>query len=302
VSGSRTRQAGGYRDQVGAHPSPWEGAVPALDVFLHDLGLGVFVAATVAALVAPAVMAPLLRVAWPLSATIVALDMLLLLVDLGDWTRFFHMFRVFKPTTPMSLGVWALSGFLGVMAVPAAWGVLSLLGRSSLLPGSFPWTVAALALLLAMPATLYKGAVFSVTSQPGWRDARWTAGYFAASSVLFGVAVLGTISGFARTPAAHLMWRAVSPLVLLDTALLAAWSTGLSREMTRRMPRREIAWFWMTQLGSRAAAVLVTLLAPPSATAFGVVALLILFPGYSLRSAFLRLPHLPRLAGLATEP
>ena len=35
----------------------------------------------------------------------------LLIYDLGDPKRFHHMLRVFKPSTPMSLGSWILSGY-----------------------------------------------------------------------------------------------------------------------------------------------------------------------------------------------
>src|SRR5215475_7083182 len=35
----------------------------------------------------------------------------LLIADLGDPSRFHHMLRVFKPSSPMNLGSWALSAY-----------------------------------------------------------------------------------------------------------------------------------------------------------------------------------------------
>ena len=34
---------------------------------------------------------------------------MLLVLDLGDPLRFHHMLRVFKPSSPMSLGTWSLT-------------------------------------------------------------------------------------------------------------------------------------------------------------------------------------------------
>jgi formate-dependent nitrite reductase membrane component NrfD len=41
----------------------------------------------------------------------VLIDLLCLVFDLGDPIRFYHMLRVFKLRSPMSIGTWAVSGF-----------------------------------------------------------------------------------------------------------------------------------------------------------------------------------------------
>src|SRR5206468_456221 len=38
----------------------------------------------------------------------------LLIHDLGDPKRFHHMLRVFKPSSPMSLGTWTLMAYSGM--------------------------------------------------------------------------------------------------------------------------------------------------------------------------------------------
>jgi hypothetical protein len=275
MSPTATTGPRGYRDQVGAHPSPWEGIVPALDVFLHDLGLGLFLVATVAWLVAPTRFDDLVRIGWPVAWAIVGVDMLLLLWDLGDWTRFFHMFRVFKPETPMSLGVWALSGFLGALTLPALWGALSTVG---LAPLEAPLPVRALAIValaLAVPATVYKGAVFSITAQPGWRDARWTAAAFGVSGVLLGATALLPVALASGLPCAGALWRMIVPLLLLDLAVQGAWMAGLR-------PRRGPA----LPLAARVATLLLALLAPPSLPAAVALAILVHLAAFESRLAF----------------
>src|SRR6202022_4308532 len=44
----------------------------------------------------------------------------LLIADLGRPERFYNMLRVFKPTSPMSVGSWVLSVFGGALGVAAA--------------------------------------------------------------------------------------------------------------------------------------------------------------------------------------
>jgi hypothetical protein len=291
----RERSTGGYADQVGAHPTPWEGPIPALDLFLHDLGLGIFLVATLGAMAAPRALVPLLALGWPLSFAIVGVDMLLLLVDLGDWTRFFHMFRVWKPGTPMSLGVWSLSGFMGAATVPAAWGALYATGFVQEGPGWPVQVLALVALLFALPASIYKGAIFSVTSQPGWMHARWTAGYFSASSVLLGGAALGPFASAWGMEGSPLLWRAALALSVVEGALLVAWARGVRSELALRAGRSRAAAFWMLQAGARVATVLV-LLVPPATGGWVLVASLVLLPGYLMRATFVGIPHMGRRA------
>jgi hypothetical protein len=274
----------GYRDQVGAHPSPWQGIVPALDVFLHDLGLGIFLVVTVGWVASPARFTDLARIGWPVAFGIVGVDMLLLLWDLGDWTRFFHMFRVFKPGTPMSLGVWALSAFLGALTLPALWGAVATVG---LAPADMPLVVRALALLalpLAIPAVIYKGAVFSITSQPGWRDARWTSAAFGVSAVVLGATALLPVAAASGFPSAGVLWRMIPPLLLLDIAVQVAWEVEFRLLRGRALP-------WV----ARVAAVLLALLSPPTLAATVAVAALVHLPAVLARLAFFERPSRERV-------
>jgi formate-dependent nitrite reductase membrane component NrfD len=90
---------------------------------------------------------------------------LLLISDLGRPERFLNMFRVFKVTSPMSVGSWVL-GVSGGASNTAA--VLELLGILK------PVKVAAEAVSFAAgpPLTTYTGALVANTAIPVWSEAR----------------------------------------------------------------------------------------------------------------------------------
>jgi hypothetical protein len=86
-----------------------------------------------------------------------------LIHDLGKPVRFINMMRVFKVTSPMSVGTWLLSGY-----VPAA-GVAAL----SALTGRLPRVGAAAtggAALLGPAVAAYTAALISDTAVPAWHD------------------------------------------------------------------------------------------------------------------------------------
>ena len=117
---------------------------------------------------------------------LLVLDLVCLVLDLGDPLRFHHMLRVFKVRSPMSVGTWSLVAF----SLP-----LGLLGAMTILGFGPGWdgvrrVLAAVGLVPALVAAMYKGVLFSTTAQPGWRDARWLGGYLATSAVLLGCAEL----------------------------------------------------------------------------------------------------------------
>lgn len=89
----------------------------------------------------------------------------LLIVDLGRPERFLHMLRVFKPTSPMSIGTWVLTAFGGTLASAAAAEFLGLfrpLGR----------VAEGAAALLGLPLATYTAVLVADTSVPVWHHAR----------------------------------------------------------------------------------------------------------------------------------
>jgi formate-dependent nitrite reductase membrane component NrfD len=105
---------------------------------------------------------------------------LLLVSDLGRPDRFHHMLRVIKPTSPMSIGSWVLSGF-----VPAAGGAAVL--------STFGWLPRVARIAEVIGAALgpvmstYTAVLIANTAVPAWHEARkelpWVfAGGSAASA------------------------------------------------------------------------------------------------------------------------
>ena len=89
----------------------------------------------------------------------------LLISDLGRPERFLNMLRMFKITSPMSVGSWVLAASgatTSAATLHAATGRLPFLGRVS----------GALAGLLGLPLATYTGALIAQTSVPVWHEAR----------------------------------------------------------------------------------------------------------------------------------
>lgn len=108
----------------------------------------------------------------------------LLIKDLGRPHLFLNMLRVFKPSSPMSMGVWSLVGFSGFASLAfLREALLALGGPFGALARLVPQRVlapvgAALAFFLAS----YTGVLLSVTSVPLWSKSFLLAPTFLASS------------------------------------------------------------------------------------------------------------------------
>jgi hypothetical protein len=106
------------------------------------------------------------RRAWMLALAGSLVSPALLISDLGVPRRFLNMLRMFKVTSPMSVGSWILAAF-GAATAPAAahaltGGALGRLGRTS--------QVASAA--LGLPLSSYTAALIANTAVPVWHDAR----------------------------------------------------------------------------------------------------------------------------------
>lgn len=176
--------ATGYAAGPVTKPPPWHVLV-AWDVLFNGLASGVFLVAALAELAAPKVFSPLAKAAYPFALAFLVADLVCLVLDLGDPSRFHHMLRVFKPTSPMSLGTWCLTVYAVPLTAVAALGLWPAGGPAI----EFARKAAVLvALLPALGVAVYKGVLFSTTAQPGWRDARWLGGYLASSAFVMGAA------------------------------------------------------------------------------------------------------------------
>src|SRR5258707_12113540 len=168
----------------------WHGLV-AWDLLLNNLTTGLFLVAATSELAAPTVFTPVARVAYPVALVLLLADLLCLVLDLGDPLRFHHMLRVFKPSSPMSLGTWCLTIYSFPLTVAAA---LSLWPEGGRAIERARRVAVVLGLLPALGSATYKGVLLSTNAQPGWRDARWLGGYLTNSALLLGCAELLALS------------------------------------------------------------------------------------------------------------
>ncbi|WP_209370114.1 NrfD/PsrC family molybdoenzyme membrane anchor subunit [Brevibacterium renqingii] len=122
---------------------------------------------------------PRLRIASRLTAmTATAVGGAALVADLGRPERFLNMMRVFKVSSPMSLGTWILSGFGVGSGVLTAIEVDRLTGEKVLPLGPLRRVLHALetpvaieSALFATPLAAYTGALLGDTAVPTWNAA-----------------------------------------------------------------------------------------------------------------------------------
>jgi formate-dependent nitrite reductase membrane component NrfD len=109
------------------------------------------------------------RRAWLTALAGAGVSPVLLISDLGRPARFLNMLRMFKVTSPMSVGSWVLSGFGTATGVAA----LDALTRGRLPPLRRAARAARpSAALLGLPLASYTGALISDTAIPVWHEAR----------------------------------------------------------------------------------------------------------------------------------
>ena len=94
----------------------------------------------------------------------------LLIADLGKPSRFLNMLRVFKPQSPMSVGVWTLLGFSAASSAAAFAEFLT-----EHYGASFPVRVLgrageAASLLFGLPFSNYTGVLIGATAIPAWNE------------------------------------------------------------------------------------------------------------------------------------
>jgi hypothetical protein len=207
----------GYATQDVTKVPAWHGLV-AWDLLFNNLSTGLFLFAAVGELARPELLAPVARAAYPVALFCLLADLMMLVLDLGDPLRFHHMLRVFKPSSPMSLGTWSLTAYslpLTLIVAMEAAQALDLLPAGSI---ALEWARRLLVIVGLLPAfgsLAYKGVLFSTSSQPGWTDARWLGGFMANSALLLGCAELLAVSVFTGSAKASAALHTVAAVLLL---------------------------------------------------------------------------------------
>ena len=276
----------GYADRTVTKAPNWHGLV-ALDTLFNNMTTGLFLVAALGELAAPALFAAVARVAYPIALALLLADLACLVLDLGDPLRFHHMLRVFKPTSPMSLGTWSLT----VYALP-----LTVLALLSILPThTLDWLrrpAMLLGLLPALGTAVYKGVLFSTTAQPGWKDARWLGGYLVTSALMLGAAQLLLLCGVTeQREAAAALRPTLELLLVLNAVTLGLLIRDVRATLARAYESTRLSELALLVVGGGVLAPLY-LVAVGRPLGLTVAVLLILLVALLVRSVIVRLPHL----------
>jgi Ni/Fe-hydrogenase subunit HybB-like protein len=278
----------GYAAATVTKAPAWHGLV-ACDLLFNNLTTGLFLTAALGELAAPEVFRPLAKVAYPLALVLLLVDLLCLVLDLGDPLRFHHMLRVFKPTSPMSLGTWCLTIYSLPLTVAAA---------LSLLPAEWPAlegirkAAVILGLLPALGSAAYKGVLLSTNAQAGWRDARWLGGYLTNSAFLLGCAELLALSVLMGQERAAIVLRpALAVLLVLNALILLLLLTNLRTALLQMYRARQLWRIGILTLGGGMAAALCLVLVGGSPPLLLAAVLLLLLGSLAIRFVLIKVPH-----------
>jgi Ni/Fe-hydrogenase subunit HybB-like protein len=284
----------GYLEQDVTKVPGWHGLV-AWDLLFNNLTTGLFLFAAVGELASPELLGPVARAAYPVALFCLLTDLMMLVLDLGDPLRFHHMLRVFKPSSPMSLGTWSLTVYslplTLIVAIEAA-EALKLLPPESTAWERVRLSAVVFGLLPAFGSLAYKGVLFSTSSQPGWKDARWLGGFMANSALTLGCVELLAVSVLTGNARATAVLRIVAiVLVLLNIIPAGLLFSELHKTLSRIYGDRQVYLVLAFVLaGGTLIPLLLLAVGDGSPTILGATAL-VLLGGLAVRFLFIKVPH-----------
>jgi len=149
-----------------------------------------------------------------------------LIHDLGRPGRFYHMLRIFKPSSPMNLGSWALT-LHGTFATLTA---MRALAADDKLPfvGPIARAVPAAPLgLVGIPGALtlggYTGVLLGTSSVPVWFTSPLLGGLFTASALSTGTAAVTLVDTLVEGEADHTLTPLRLTLGAVEAIALGAY-------------------------------------------------------------------------------
>jgi Polysulphide reductase, NrfD len=292
----RTMESGYSTKEVTKVPG-WHGLV-AWDLLFNNLTTGLFLFAAVGELALPGLLAPVAKAAYPVALVFLLTDLMLLVLDLGDPLRFHHMLRVIKPSSPMSLGTWSLTVYslplTLIVAIEAA-QALNLLPPGSIVLEWVRKLAVIVGFLPAFGSLAYKGVLFSTSSQPGWKDARWMGGFVANSALMLGCAemlAVSVLTGHSKAAASlRTVLMLLLPLNIIPAGLLFA---EFHKTLLRLYRDRQVYLASVLLFVGGTLIPLVLLLMGDSAPGILGAASLILLGSLAIRSLIIKIPHASR--------
>ncbi|MCN9242186.1 polysulfide reductase NrfD [Streptomyces sp. RY43-2] len=161
------------------------------------------------------------------SLAAVSLSAAALIHDLGRPSRFANMLRVLKPTSPMSVGSWLLSGYGPAAGVAAASAVTGRLPRTGAL-------ATGAAALLGPAVASYTGVLAADTAVPAWHGAHRELPHLFAASATAAAAGMALAVGPTRENGPARYAAGLAALADLASATAAERSLGMVAETWRQ--------------------------------------------------------------------
>jgi formate-dependent nitrite reductase membrane component NrfD len=157
----------------------------------------------------------LARVAKITALGAISLSAAALIHDLGRPERFLNMLRVFKPSSPMNVGAWLLTGYgpiAGAAAVSEVTGILPKAGQAATVGAG----------LLGPAVVTYTGTLISNTAVPAWHAAYREMPYMFAGSGASAAGGLGllTVRAADAEPARELAVLGAATVLIAKRQLL----------------------------------------------------------------------------------
>lgn len=176
-----------------------------------------------------------------------------LIHDLGRPSRFLYMMRVFRPTSPMNMGVWILGG-----AAPAAIATGLFLNRGGLL-GRIGEVCGYFAGIFGAALAGYTGVLVSNTAIPLWQESRrWMPVLFIASSASSAASVIEAAAGNETTAGITRIFGTVGRVAELAAARKVERAAAVPR-VARPLRRGTSGFLWGAATVLTAASLAVSL-------------------------------------------
>jgi Ni/Fe-hydrogenase subunit HybB-like protein len=261
---------------------PWHTSV-AIDLLCSSLAAGIFAAAAIIYLLGDDTDRAVARAGFALAFPVMIVDLVSLVIDLGDPLRFMNMMRVFKPGSPMSVGVWGIVVFSFVSFLCFAISILPIGGHTL----SF---LALFGLPFALVVANYKGVLFSTTAQPGWSSMRWLGALISISAGTMGAAVLLAIAALAEADHTAAFLRTALVWILVVYAIVFVALEREGDRWTRGARRAFPAGMWLTLLVGIIVPLAIALLAPGPDTDC-IAALCVIAGSAAFRDVLVKIPH-----------
>ncbi|HUS06185.1 MAG TPA: NrfD/PsrC family molybdoenzyme membrane anchor subunit [Bryobacteraceae bacterium] len=175
----------------------------------------------------------------------------LLIADLGRPARFHHMLRVWKRSSPMNTGAWALMGY----SVPVALLAFDqlLYGRRDSSRALQRWSaVEMLGLPFAFTMVSYPGVLLSATSTPVWSQSPYLGGLLACSSLSTAASAIALVIGLQTDAGDHAPLQSFEIIAkICEGALTGAYlaSSGRAAEPLTRGRYAKHIWIGAMGLG-----------------------------------------------------